>query len=514
MLVSQSSRRTFTLVELVVVVVVLGVLAAVGVFSYQLVLTRSHDSADSASVSTMLRATAAVAASREADVPSAADFAVVLPETSSSGGVWSAGSDGVADAYRETVVVESPEFLTVGAFGKSGKCVLGRIDSSSGVSTWTADASQCTEVLLPSAVNPSAPTTTTSTTLPRPREVLWYVGQYRVAPNGSPVDFADGVSSAAKFTEPWGLTSDAAGVVYVADHFNHRVRAVAADGSVSTVAGDGVAGWRTTGGAYDRYATVPVAQARFNRPRAVAVAADGVMYVADRQNNTVRRIDLAGNVTTVIGTGAAGSCCGAPPVNANPLLLALRNPTGVALDPTGEWLWVSSTNNGAIYRLNLVSNVLSLVTQVTPAGTEQPTQIEFDAAGNAFVSSAYGVHRIDAVTLAVSSIVNPSRSSTPAVNCASGPFCFAYGLAVSPDGSTVWVANRDFNQILEIDVDPSNFAASPVSVLAGASRVAGYTNGAFGVAQFYYPLDVMYVASGNYLLVSDSANQVLRRINL
>ncbi|HEX8603419.1 MAG TPA: NHL repeat-containing protein, partial [Pseudoduganella sp.] len=149
----------------------------------------------------------------------------------------------------------------------------------------------------------------------------------RIAPDGTvstlagkgQAGFADGKGNAARFNGPVGIAVDDAGVVYVADTYNDRIRRIAADGTVTTVAGGG------RPGAQDG----PAVAARFDTPSGIAVAADGTLFVADTGNHAVRRIDSAGNVSTVA----------APPQGERRGLL--RRPVGIAVTRDG-FLYVTS----------------------------------------------------------------------------------------------------------------------------------------------------------------------------
>ena len=101
----------------------------------------------------------------------------------------------------------------------------------------------------------------------------------------------------ARFDDPRGLAIDAAGVVYVADLNNHRIRAVATDGTVSTLAGSATAGSADGDGAL----------ASFTSPIALALAPDGTLYVADVGTHSIRTLTAAGHVGTLAGGAGAGS---------------------------------------------------------------------------------------------------------------------------------------------------------------------------------------------------------------
>ncbi len=109
-----------------------------------------------------------------------------------------------------------------------------------------------------------------------------------LAGNGKP-GYRDGPGAQAQFDGPMGLAVDAAGRVIVADAYNDRIRAIAPDGTVTTLAG----------GATFGDADGPAAQARFDTPCAVVVEPQGRIVVADTRNDALRAIDVAGNVTTI-----------------------------------------------------------------------------------------------------------------------------------------------------------------------------------------------------------------------
>ncbi|MGH7217981.1 MAG: SMP-30/gluconolactonase/LRE family protein [Candidatus Microsaccharimonas sp.] len=109
--------------------------------------------------------------------------------------------------------------------------------------------------------------------------------------------WADGTSTTARFNFPQGLTVDSSGNVYVADTQNHRIRMIDTSGNVTTVAGSGTAGLsdNTTG-----------TSAQFRSPSALTVSTNGTIYVADTLNNAIRKITPDRTVTTIAGNGTAG----------------------------------------------------------------------------------------------------------------------------------------------------------------------------------------------------------------
>ena len=138
----------------------------------------------------------------------------------------------------------------------------------------------------------------------------------------------DGPGNLARFAYPAGIAVAPSGTLIVADEQNNRIRTVSADGRVKTLAGDGQAGFRDG----------PGDQARFNLPRAVAVDAQGRIYVADSYNHAIRQIDPTGDVTTIAGSGNPGFSDG---VGTQALF---QYPVSLAVDASGD-LYVTDANH-------------------------------------------------------------------------------------------------------------------------------------------------------------------------
>src|SRR5207253_1800358 len=133
--------------------------------------------------------------------------------------------------------------------------------------------------------------------------------------------------------------ADGSGNLFIADYGNNRIRRMdAVSGLITTVAGDGVAGFSGDGG--------PATSASLNTPWGVAVDGSGNLFIADRSNHRIRRVDaVSGIITTVAGNGVAGfSGDGGPAVGAS-----LHFPSGVAVDSSGN-LFIADRTNQRIRR--------------------------------------------------------------------------------------------------------------------------------------------------------------------
>lgn len=148
-------------------------------------------------------------------------------------------------------------------------------------------------------------------------------------------DWTDGIGSAASFNRPTGLAVDASGNVFVADTYNHKIRKISANGRVSTYAGSGYAGARDGMGI----------NASFNHPAGLAIDASGNLYVCDTSNHLVRKIAQSGEVSIYAGSGSAGN-------NDGSLMAAsFQYPSGIAIDTQGK-VYVADTGNNRIRKID------------------------------------------------------------------------------------------------------------------------------------------------------------------
>ena len=157
----------------------------------------------------------------------------------------------------------------------------------------------------------------------------------------------DGPVAGSKLNSPLGVAVDSSGNVYIADEGNNKIRKVSG-GSVTTVAGTGDACPISTDPCGDGG---PATAAKLESPSGLAVASDGTLYIADTDNHRIRRVSTAGVITTVAGNGTAGYSVeddGGPATAAK-----LNSPVAVAVDASGELLYIADLINNSIRAVDL-----------------------------------------------------------------------------------------------------------------------------------------------------------------
>ncbi|MEO6550697.1 MAG: T9SS type A sorting domain-containing protein, partial [Ferruginibacter sp.] len=202
----------------------------------------------------------------------------------------------------------------------------------------------------------------------------------------------DGPALTTKIFGVDGITVDASGNVIFADQFNMRVRKITPAGTVVTIAGNGTAGFSGDGGS--------ALQASLNWPKDVKVDQAGNLYIADRHNLRVRKVSTSGIITTVAGNGVAGY--GGDNGKAT---LASIDPGGIAVDTLGN-LYIADTEHERIRKVNSAGTI-SFFSGKGPlygdggmanvALIHTPTAISINAVGSIFVTD-YDNHRIRVIS--------------------------------------------------------------------------------------------------------------------
>jgi uncharacterized protein (TIGR03437 family) len=192
-----------------------------------------------------------------------------------------------------------------------------------------------------------------------------------VAGSGTPDFFGDGgPASAARLNAPYGVAADRAGNLYIADLGNNRVRKVGPDGVITTIAGTGQAGSAGDGG--------PASAAQLNAPRNLAVDGFGGLYIAEFNGHRIRLVTPDGLIQTVAGTGSSGSAGeGVAATSAQ-----LSYPAGIAVDFTGT-LYIADSGNQKIRKV-----FAGLITTVLLPTLSTPTGVTGDGSGGIYIADS------------------------------------------------------------------------------------------------------------------------------
>jgi DNA-binding beta-propeller fold protein YncE len=225
---------------------------------------------------------------------------------------------------------------------------------------------------------------------------------HTIAGTGEPGYAGDGgPATDARLNQPFHCCLDPAGHLYIADALNHCVRRVDAHTRIiTTVAGRGEPGYSGDGG--------PATEARLHEPYAVLVDAAGDLFVVDRLNAAIRRVDAStGTITTYAGTGQPGHAG-----DGGPAALALLNePNAIDLDPVGD-LYIADVRDCRIRKIARATGIIATVCgtgrrestgdggPAAAASLMSPRSVAFDRTGDMFVCEREGsrVRRVDART--------------------------------------------------------------------------------------------------------------------
>ncbi len=303
-----------------------------------------------------------------------------------------------------------------------------------------------------------------------------------------------GIASSATLGSPQGLAYDAAGNLYIADARNHQVTRVNTAGLLTVVAGTGRQGFAGDGG----LATA----AELNAPTGLAVDASGNVYIGDTGNQRVRRIGTDGVIATIAGTGVAGfSGDGTSGTAAQ-----LRSPSALAIDGSGA-LYIADSGNHRIRKLQLDGTITTVAGSgdegdngdgglALSASFESPSGLAMLPGGRLLIADR-AAHRIRSLdTDGTLSAYSPG--TTLALRRPMGLASDAMG--------TVSIADAAHQQVLQGSVDGG-------SALAGTGEQGAFTAGSPSATSFDTPTAVAIKVNGE-LAVSDRHNHQVQRVTL
>ncbi len=290
----------------------------------------------------------------------------------------------------------------------------------------------------------------------------------------------NGPATNALFNYPYGLSIDSAGDLYVADEGNSAIRMIAAaTGVITTVAGNGTPGFAGDGGL--------AASSQLSYPLGTAVDSSGNLYIADSENSRIREVAAkTGIITTVAGSGQFGYAGDGGPATA----AELEDPWGVAVDSSGN-LYIADTDNNVIRKVTASTGVITTVAGSHPNPYDNyggysgdggpatsallyfPEDVAVDTSGNLFIADTY--NQVIREVTASNGIINTIVGAGPASACGGfagdgGPafgaaLCYPSGVFVG-GADNLYIADGGWSRVRE-----ANAAALPPTAAAAAPTI-------------------------------------------
>lgn len=304
----------------------------------------------------------------------------------------------------------------------------------------------------------------------------------------------------ATFNNPHGIAVDAYGRVYIADRWNHRIRMLdTKTGKVSTLAGTGSIG--QTNGSGD--------VAQFHSPWGIACDSIGNVYVADTKNQLIRKIDTAGIVSTVAGSGTFGVVDGPSPV------AKFADPTGITLDEEGN-LYVCDHVAHTIRKISKTGFVSTISGKAFEEGDvdgpgsiarfNRPYGIELDFDGNIVIADEWN-HKIRRVTpdgTATTIAGSGSLGSSDGPTTSAG-FNYPWDVVVDRDG-VIYVMDG-YNYVMR------KIEGTEVSTFVGEAGVSGAQDGVGSEASFSGATTLCMEHRTGDIYVGDAFNELIRKVS-
>lgn len=447
--------QAFTIVELLIVIVVIAILAAIVIVSYLGIQNRARI----AVITSDLDST-----SKQLAISNVTNgtFPTSLSALNNGNGPQSSGT-----AYQYTYYPATNSYCVTGIIGGSAYMITDSTTPTPGVCPGQTGPGG-------TAINGGVVTTVAGST------------------NGN----VDGTGTAARFSYPDGIAVDNSGNLFIADRGNNEVREMSASGVVTTFAGSGAQG------ALDGTGTA----AQFYYPEGIAIDSSNNLYVTDRANNLIRKITSAGVVSTLAGSGTAGSADGTG------TSAQFNAPYGIAVDTSGT-LYVVDSGNNEIRKITSAGVVTTLAGQLiagnldgtgSAAQFSTPYGIVIALSGDLYVTDS-GNNTVRKVTTGgvVTTFAGDGTTGYIDATGTAAELRHPFGITVNAS-SNFYVTDRSNYRIRMI-------ASSGVVTTLAGSGALGSVDGTGTAAQFYYSQGITVDSSGA-LYVVDQGDHRIRKI--
>jgi uncharacterized protein (TIGR03437 family) len=329
----------------------------------------------------------------------------------------------------------------------------------------------------------------------------------------------NGQATKAKLAGPTGVAVDASGNLYIADSGNERIRYVNSSGVIATIAGTGVAGFSGDGSA--------ATAARFSNPVAVALDASGNVYVADLDNNRIRRFALGGTVTTFAGTTNSVG-------DGGPSTQARVEPWAVAVDSAGN-LYIADRSEQRVRKVTPAGTIATVAGTgqtgyggdngpATAAVLSTPNDVAVDRSGNLYIADAGNnrIRRVDAATGTITTFAGTggccyAGTGTGGDGGLATAATLYYPVSVAVDAS----GNVYFTDLVQTKTSPAPVAIRRVTTdgmihtWAGGGTKVGFSGdgGPPLSAQFGSSIENIRTGPDGSLYIADTNNNRVRKVD-
>ena len=324
----------------------------------------------------------------------------------------------------------------------------------------------------------------------------------------------------ATMTYPRALAIDYLGNVFIADYFDHRIRRVdAGTGVITTVAGNGIAGYSGDGGR--------ATGASLKYPSGVAVDNQGNIFIADRDNHRIRRVDIYGTITTFAGNGTQGFFGNGGPASS----ASLSIPEGVVVGSSGD-IYIADSGNHCVRRVDTAGIISGVVNSIAYSGYSGdggpasdarlvfPVGITLDGAGDMFIADSAD-HRVRRVGSGGDGLITGATNETITTVAGNGTYAFygegvpaigasihqLMGLSSDSEGNIYFVDGWDY-RVRGVD-SPSGI----ITTIAGNGIEGFRGDGGPATAASIRTANGVAVDSDKNVIIADSTNARIRRVS-